>query len=82
MIRCRAIDSLDVKSEIKILLTSIYIEVWQKVSEIRFRRAIEEYREDHPIFRKSNLYEYVRHELIDYNILKGIKSVVNPLSKD
>lgn len=75
MIRCRVIDSLDVKSEIKILLTAIYIEVWEKVAEIQFRRSIEKYRKDHPIFRKNILYEYVRHdnELIDYNILKWDK---------
>lgn len=34
MIRCRAIDSLDVDLVIKILLTSIYIEIWEKCMKL------------------------------------------------
>lgn len=75
MIRCRAIESLDADSDKKILLTSIYIEVWEKVQAIRFLQSMERYREDHPIFRNNNLYEHVRsdNELIDFNILNWDK---------
>jgi len=43
MIRCGVIDSLDVDLETKTLLTSIYIEIWEKVREIRFLQSIERY---------------------------------------
>jgi hypothetical protein len=70
-----SIDALDVDPETKILLTSIYLEVWEKVREIRFLRSLEKYSKEHPIFQCSNLYEHVRNcrELIDLNILSRPK---------
>lgn len=72
MIRCGVIDSLDVDLETKILLTSIYIEIWEKVCEIRFLQSMERYREDHPIFQNHDLYKHVREdgELINFSALK------------
>ncbi len=67
----KRIDKLNVDSETKTLLTSIYLEVAEKAMEIMFIQSFEKYKKDNPIFKNNNLYEHVRHdnELIDFTIL-------------
>ncbi|NMA31972.1 MAG: hypothetical protein GX941_09280 [Candidatus Methanofastidiosa archaeon] len=77
MVPNKKIDALDVDSETKILLTSIYHDVWKRSCEIMFLRSMEKYRDNNPIFKKNNLYEHVRHcnELIDFTVLNWDKLI-------
>jgi len=65
------IDSLDVDSETKFIMTAIYIEICSRVNKKIFLQSIEKYKSEQPIFKDNDLYNHVRNckELINYDKL-------------
>ena len=71
----RTINSLNIDTETKLMITAIYNEICYKTNEKRFFRSMEKYKYDQPIFKDNDLYSHVRRcgELINYSALQWHK---------
>lgn len=71
----RTINSLNIDTETKLMITAIYNEICSKTDEKRFFRSMEKYQCEQPIFKDNDLHSHVRScgELINYSALQWHK---------